>query len=111
MSDQMTFDFRTDDPWTSRQGAEDVAIRKGSQQAILLRTYAAQSHWDGLTDEEAGERSGLARLPRCCYWKRCSELRRMGLIEDAGTSRPSSAGSPQRVFRISMFGMDKARGL
>lgn len=106
------FDFRTDDPDTSKQGAVDVSIRKGSQQATLLKEYARPEHWhNGLTDEEAGVRSGLARAPRCCYWKRCSELRRMGLIEDTGVVRPSSAGSDQRAFRISMLGMDKVRGL
>lgn len=106
------FDFRTEDPWTSKAGAVDVQIRKGSQQATLLKLYAQQPYWTcGLTDEEAGELSGLARLPRCCYWKRCSELRRMGLIEDTGESRMSTAGSAQRAFRITMLGMDKVKGL
>lgn len=106
------FDFRSDDPWTSEQGAKDVAVRKGSQQARLLIEYARQENWTrGLTSEEAGNASGLSANPRCCYWKRCSELAVLGLIEDTGEARLSSAGSPQRVFRISMSGMRHVKDL
>lgn len=100
------FDYRKDGPDTSKAGAADVNLRKDSQQALLLKAWALQEHWtDGLTDEEAGEISGLANRRRCAYWTRCSELRRMGLIEDTGTTRVASSGSHQMVSRITKLGM------
>lgn len=106
------FDYRKDGPETSKQGAADVHLRKDSQQALLLKAWAIEAHWtDGLTDEEAGEISGLADRKRCAYWTRCSELRRMGLIEDTGTTRTASSGSQQMVSRITMLGMDAVRRL
>lgn len=106
------FDVRADDSATSKDGSQAVKIRKDSQQYVLLQTYANPAHWThGLTDEEAGERSGLAAKPRCCYWKRCSELRELGLLEDTGIVRPSSAGCDQRAFRITMLGMSVAARL
>lgn len=106
------FNSRADGPETSHQGARDVHIRKDSQQAILLRVYAMREHWDaGLTDEEAGDISGLSDKKRCAYWRRCGELREMGLLEDTGLRRVGSAGSPQRAFRISMRGMGAVQEL
>lgn len=93
---------------TSRQGSLDVRIRKDSQQAQLLAVYAKRVNWGGLTDEEAGEQSGLADRKRCAYWMRCSELRKMGLIADTGVTRTASTGSPQMVCQITMLGMDAA---
>jgi hypothetical protein len=95
--------FRSADPVTSRQGARDVLPRRDSQQGQLLAVYRNQP---GLTDEEAGVKSGLAAKPKCCYWKRCSELRAKGLIEDTGDTRLSSAGSAMRVCRLSAKGAE-----
>lgn len=95
--------FRSADPITSRQGARDVLPRRDSQQGQLLAVYRNQP---GLTDEEAGQLSGLAQKPKCCYWKRCSELRAKGLIEDTGDTRFSSAGSAMRVCRITQRGAE-----
>ena len=95
--------FRSADPVTSRQGAKDVLPRRDSQQGQLLAVYRNQP---GLTDEEAGQLSGLAAKPKCCYWKRCSELRAKGLIEDTGDTRFSSAGSAMRVCRITQRGAE-----
>jgi hypothetical protein len=95
--------FRSADPVTSRQGARDVLPRRDSQQGQLLAVYRNQP---GLTDEEAGIKSGLAAKPKCCYWKRCSELRAKGLIEDTGNTRLSSAGSAMRVCRLSAKGAE-----
>jgi len=95
--------FRSADPVTSRQGARDVLPRRDSQQGQLLAVYRNQA---GLTDEEAGIKSGLAQKPKCCYWKRCSELRAKGLIEDTGDTRLSSAGSAMRVCRLSAKGAE-----
>jgi len=93
--------FRNADPITSVLGAGDVKPRRGSQQALLLAEYA---HRDGLTDEEAGLFSGLLSRPKCCYWKRCSELRAKGLIAVTGETRLSSAGSAMQVCSITEAG-------
>jgi len=99
--------FRATDPDTSRDGGKAVQPRRGSQQAILLEAYAQARL--GLTDEEAGMRSGLATKPKCCYWKRCSELRHAGLIEDCKVRRNSTAGSPQMVCVITNAGLEMMR--
>lgn len=93
--------FRNTDPMTSVQGATDVKPRRASQAMLLLAEYA---HRDGLTDEEAGLFSGLAHRPKCCYWKRCSELRAAGLIIPTGETRLSSAGSMMQVCAITEEG-------
>ena len=59
---------RRNDGATSTGGAKAMTVRAGSQRAKLLATYFREQY---LTDEEAGRASGLALLPKCCYWKRC----------------------------------------
>jgi hypothetical protein len=95
--------FRSADPITSVLGAGDVKPRRGSQQALLLAEYAYR---DGLTDEEAGLFSGLLSRPKCCYWKRCSELRAKGFIVPTGETRLSSAGSAMQVCAITPAGKE-----
>jgi hypothetical protein len=95
--------FRSTDPATSRQGAQDVLPRRDSQQGQLLRVYGENRIY-GLTDEQAGDLSGLAQKPKCCYWKRCSELRQKGLIEDTGQEAMSSAGSSMMICRLTEKG-------
>ena len=91
---------RRNDGATSTGGAKAITVRAGSQRAKLLATYLR----DHLTDEEAGNVSGLASLPKCCYWKRCSELRQAGYISPTGETRVSSAGVEQQVCRITTLG-------
>ena len=93
---------RNGDGHTSRSPLPGLSIRAGSQRAILLATYA--QHGDGLTDEEAGNLSGLSKLPRCCYWKRCSELRQAGYLTVTGDTRTSTAGEAQQVCSITEAG-------
>jgi hypothetical protein len=93
--------FRSADPITSALGAGDVKPRRTTQAMQLLAEYA---HRDGLTDEEAGVFSGLLARPKCCYWKRCSELRAKGLIAPTGVTRLSSAGSAMQVCAITAEG-------
>jgi hypothetical protein len=97
--------FRSTDPATSRQGAKDVLPRRDSQQGQLLRVYGTH-RINGLTDEQAGDLSGLAQKPKCCYWKRCSELRQKGLIEDTGLEAMSSAGSLMMICRLTAKGAE-----
>lgn len=91
---------RNTDPVTSHLGALDVKPRAGSQAMLLLEQYALEP----LTDEEAGYNSKLAMRPKCCYWKRCSDLRDFGLIAPNGTKRMSSAGSLMMVCEITPAG-------
>lgn len=93
---------RANDPETSTKAAQNLSVRAGSQRALLLSRYAVAD----MTDEEAGHASGLAMLPKCCYWKRCSELRQAGYIAPTGEVRHSSVGSDQQVCEITQAGRD-----
>ena len=88
---------RRNDGATSGAGARAMTVRAGSQRAMLLAAYGSNVY---LTDEEAGDVSGLSMLPKCCYWKRCSELRQAGYIRPTGKTRASSAGVEQQVCEI-----------
>jgi hypothetical protein len=94
---------RDTDPDTSRTATRTLGVRAGSQRHTLLGAYATVT--GGLTDEEAGTVTGLADSPRCCYWKRCSELRQAGYISPTGGARASTAGELQQVCRITEAGM------
>lgn len=91
---------RRTDPVTSRSAT--TTLKADSQRAKLL--YAYLRHGD-MTDEEAGNVTGLSSLPKCCYWKRCSELRQAGFIRTTGITRLSSAGEWQQICRITDDGM------
>lgn len=93
--------FRHSDPVTSKKAAKGASKRSPSQQTILLKAYRGGR---GLTDEEAGVVTGLALKPRCCYWKRCSELRAMGFIVPTGDFAKSSAGELQRICKMTLKG-------
>ena len=93
---------RRNDGATSTGGAKAITVRAGSQRSTLLASYYVH---DDLTDEEAGNVSGLATLPKCCYWKRCGELRQAGYIRVTGATRVSSAGVEQQVCAITDDGV------
>lgn len=94
MSYQLDFDAyaRNNDPETSFAAAK---IPKGTQRYKVLLAYRDRE----LIDEEAGKISSVASA-----WKRCSELRGLGLIEPTGTVRMSSMNAKQRVCRITDAG-------
>lgn len=94
---------RLDDPETSRQAVKDLTVRAGTQRHRLLEAYF-QLH--GATDEEAGKWAGLTEN-KCCYWKRCSELRQAGYITPTGETRASTAGVEQQVCYITPLGADR----
>lgn len=71
---------RDADAVTSHAGVDRIAPKRGSQCATLLAVYRAYP--DGLTDREAGERSGVPSS-----WKRSSDLRRGGWIAQTGEER------------------------
>jgi len=105
---------RNSDPATSKVN-RDAFYKKMSQRDLILMTYHHYKQHDftefanGMTDEEVGKhttRMGESFFDlRICYWKRCSELRKMGLIEPIGETRLSSAGQSQQVCRITEEGM------
>jgi hypothetical protein len=101
--------FRRSDPETSQAAANNpkFKIRWGSQRWYLLQAYASAEFYrhemnPPLTDEEAGEQAGVSRVADT---RRCSELRRMGLIERVGIGYTSN-GSPAMTCRITDEGMD-----
>lgn len=95
---------RNTDPVTSHAGAEDVKVRAGSQRAKMLNAFA---YLVEATDEEAMERAPGISL-RSCWWKRASELRQGGYIEDTGETRIGSQGSARMVSRITSKGIAAA---
>ena len=95
--------YRTNDPPTSVLAGKRVIVKAGTHRALILATYVGKQ--DGLTDEEAGELSGLRAFRSCCYWKRCGELRSAGYLEDTHTTRISEAGEQQRVCVITPLGL------
>lgn len=95
--------FRATDPDTSAKAAADVKPRQGSQMWLLLEQYGYTRL--GLTDEEAGRASGLASKG-AGYWKRCSDLRRLGFIQDTGVRRELSTGSAGMVCVLTAKGIE-----
>lgn len=98
---------RATDPATS-QANKDAFNKKFNQRDLLLITYS--KFWiGGLTDEEAGQQTlinGVSMFDkRICYWKRCSELRKLGFIQPVGETRTSSAGQQQQVCEITEQGL------
>ena len=97
--------FRASDPETSRQASP---IRVNTHRALLLQEYFYATL--GLTDEEAGARAALNGHDIKGYWKRCSDLRTIGLIEDLGIRRALTSGSQGIVCAITQAGIDTVRG-
>ena len=91
---------RNTDPQTSQQAAIGLPVRGGSQRAKILLAYLDGEH----TDDEIGQITGLASVPNCCYWKRCSELRQAGYIEPTGATRLSRVNKLQQICRITAAG-------
>lgn len=90
---------RRSDPATS-QANKNAFRTKATQRDVLLATYVSGA----CTDEEAGKRTfwrGASMFDaRICYWKRCSELRKLGYIVPTGATRTSDAGQQQQVCEI-----------
>ena len=93
---------RATDPHTSHLAASHARVRAQTQLGRLLATYLNQQGAEALTDEMAAHLTGLP--VRSCWWKRCSELRDMGLIERVGTGR-SSLGEQVMTCKITRLGV------
>jgi hypothetical protein len=87
---------RSTDPATSHAAAAKP-YRRGSLRHRLLIAYGEA---EGLTDEEAADEIKVYSGA----WKRCSELRNLGMIRPTGATRTSSAGAEQQVCRITFSG-------
>ncbi len=89
---------RTTDPDTSDEAAAKNVNGRASQQLQLLHAWAR--HAD-LTDTEA---MTVAALPG--GWRRCSELRKKGLLEWTGETRIGERNIRVRVSRITERGRE-----
>lgn len=87
--------------------SQELRVRAGSQRWELLRQYVEHGP---LTNEQAGDLSGLSEKKGCCYWKRCGELLDYGYLEDTGEERRSQAGEMQRVCRATAKGRQTIQG-
>jgi hypothetical protein len=81
----------------------DLVLRAGTQRWNLLRQYVLHGP---LTNEQAGDLSGLSSKKSCCYWKRCSELLKHGYLQDTGLEVRSQVGELQRVCSVTQKGID-----
>jgi hypothetical protein len=87
--------------------SKELRVRAGSQRWELLRQYVEHGP---LTNEQAGDLSGLSDRKGCCYWKRCGELLEHGYIADTGEQRRSQAGEMQRICRVTDKGLETIQG-
>lgn len=95
--------FRNTDPEGSVNGAKHITPKRGSQAYSLLIAYMGSPVY-GLTDEEACTIRGIHH-----GWKRCADLRRLGLIEPTGDYRPTMAGVNAMVCRITDAGWEAVK--
>ena len=92
---------RRSDPATSHKAAScpGSIMKWASNKHLLLLAFAKRS----MTDEQAEVRSGV-RIAG--YWKRCSELRSLGLIEPTGKTEAARTGKEVMVSRITPRGRE-----
>lgn len=106
--------YRSSDPYTSSWGIEDFAPRRNSQMLRILDAYSVAGVV-GLTAYEAGVEANLLKVG---YWKRVSDLTRLGYIEprtvsteleDVETRVNPKSGSRQVVLCITEAGREHLR--
>lgn len=84
---------RARDPQTSKDAARSIEQSDAVNTLLLALTREYRlAGSDGLTDEEAAQRTGIDGA-----WKRCSDLRRLGVITPTGTRRKATSGRWQQV--------------
>lgn len=96
--------YREKDPPTTVAAAVRGLGRFKNQRSQMLLAFdsdEARFELKGLNADQAGYRAGLLNG---CYWKRFSELRHLGLIEDTGEPRKGRSGQPQMVCRLTVWG-------
>lgn len=99
---------RSTDPQTSRDAALLINAKATTARVQLLKVHVENPR--GLTDEEAATLAGLSLLSE--YSTRCSELKRMGVLLDSGTTREGQTGVHRLVRMVSDYGVKiwEARG-
>jgi len=92
---------RQSDPATSHKAAScpNSIMKWASNKHLLLLAFDKRN----LTDEQAEVQSGV-RIAG--YWKRCSELRALGLIEPSGKTEIAKTGKEVMVSRITPRGRE-----
>lgn len=90
---------RTTDPDTSAAAALSVQDSSVILKARIYHVFTQNP--EGLTAEEAAEKLGL---PYAQVWKRVSDLKNEGRIEDAGKTRPNTSGRQAVVLRTPVAG-------
>jgi hypothetical protein len=86
---------RRSDPATSQAAATANKPQRRGHREILLE---AIERLGGCTAREAFVASDLP--PRCCYWKRVSELLELEIIKVVGTRVDPETGSPCQVYGV-----------
>lgn len=76
---------RDSDPITSHAAHDYIKAKRGTLAATLLQVYLA---YGPMTDREASVKAGVES-----GWKRCSDLRKAGLIVPTGEER----GTPPQM--------------
>lgn len=94
---------RIPDHPTSVAGAVAVKERAPSQKIQLLRAYDYAGE-RGFTDEQAAYYAGLLKS---CYWRRCTDLRSLGYIEQPEGSpvRKGTSGVSRIICTITTEGV------
>ena len=96
---QLQFPARASDPETSKMAARKP---RENQRLRVLSSYRGGF---ALTDGEAGDLAGVNGA-----WKRCSELRKLGLIEPVGKTWIVANGAWARTCVITEAGKAAFRG-
>ncbi|CAB5222151.1 hypothetical protein UFOVP363_16 [uncultured Caudovirales phage] len=96
---------RTTDPETSKAGAKSIRIRGGSQRAKLLLAFLDGFDRFPMSDEYAAKAARLYTVPNCGWWKRCSDLRKLGLIVPVGKVVSKTTGEEVMVSEITEAGI------
>jgi len=91
---------RTTDPDTSSAAARRLSDKRTMMRRLLRAFEAGDS-----TAEEVAARCGYTAADGA--WKRVSDLRNAGWVEDTGHRRPGSSGRQQMVLAITDAGRDQ----
>jgi hypothetical protein len=97
---------RAADPDTSHEAAHRLSTGKSHCLSLLRAHYIrAVAGIRGLTDHEAASAAGIAE-PGICWWHRCSDLRKLGLIRwlhEPDGSPVKRLGPNDRYVRVSVI--------
>lgn len=98
---------RTNDPDTSHAAAARIP-RRGSSARLLLYVFSLGSF---TADEAADALDGVEgyKAYKAGTWKRISDLKNLGWIEDTGERRPGRVGRLQAVLTITPAGREEVR--